>query len=178
MRTDKRIFHVFMCHGVEDYACVWYNIRRADIVPCAYRLSEAMRSVSWRAVGDGTCQLYHAHIASSRRCDHFHGVPSETAHANCTINVKRLWYNIRRAAIVPRAYRLFEAMRSISWPCRRRRHMAVVSYACDDTTDSCRQMDMVEVYKGEGCYKGIAYRGKGRYVDAYACKRASQFPAD
>ena len=47
--------------------------------------------------------LYHAHIASPRRCDQFHGVPSETAHANCTINVKRLWYNIRRADIVPRA---------------------------------------------------------------------------
>ena len=73
MRTDKRIFHVFMCHGVEDYACVWYNIRRADIVPCAYRLFEAMRSISWRAVGDGTYQLYHAHIASPRRCDQFHG---------------------------------------------------------------------------------------------------------
>ena len=47
--------------------------------------------------------LYHAHIASPRRCDQSHGVPSETAHANCTINVKRLWYNIRRADIVPRA---------------------------------------------------------------------------
>ena len=131
--------------------------------------------------------LYHAHIASPRRSDQFHGVPSETAHANCTMRISPLRGDAinfmacrrrRHIPIVPCAYCLSEAMRSISWPCRRRRHMAVVSYACDDTTDSCRQMDMVEVYKGEGCYKGIAYRGKGRYVDAYACKRASQFPAD
>ena len=33
--------------------------RHMPIVPHAYRLSEVMRSISWRAVGDGTCQLYH-----------------------------------------------------------------------------------------------------------------------
>ena len=37
---------------------------------------------------------YHMHISPLRGDAHkFHGVPSETAHANHTINVLRLWYD-------------------------------------------------------------------------------------
>ena len=37
-----------------------------------------------------------------------------------------MWYDIRRADIIPRAYRLSEAMRTNFMACRRRRHMPII----------------------------------------------------
>ena len=55
---------------------------------------------------------YHMHISPLRGDAHkFHGVPSETAHANHTINVKRLWYDIRRHDICITERLFFSALR-------------------------------------------------------------------
>ena len=70
---------------------LWYNIRRAVIIPRACRLSEAMRS-------------------------NFHGVPSETARAHYTIKRRTLYGIITAERILYHIYAQSDPVEALPLP--------------------------------------------------------------